>query len=401
MNSALALISPRGRSVLRTLSPRTQYFITEELRQDPSQIGLVEALLKEKDPEASIASEISRQIVSAIDGGMSGYGLGFRMPKVKNIVNTAKQVVQQVEAAPKKVADQVSNVAQKVVDDPKKLVQKVASWSSIPAAVATHTKFGQQMIQNVRDVAKKYGPTALVVSAAVASPFTGGASMAIIPLVQGYQAVQVKKREARAAAEANNQQAEVLNSQAAAMEQQSSADIDAFYNEYQQVFTSAGYPPNRWASMTLDEKYAALQQLQTAAAQVESDAQAGAAAGASSGGYPSDAPQAPSGTYDLVVEGKKVASAGTLEELAPKIESMTSPGDRFEVLFNGQSTGLKIRSNAGIISVPAAQEAQVRAMTPAQVKDVVAKSETAAGVPKSGFPLWLLAIPAAAVLATK
>ena len=109
------------------------------------------------------------------------------------------------------------------------------------------------------------------------------------------------------------------------------------------------------------------------------------------GGNPADkggAPAAPTGQYDVVVEGQKVASVGSIDDATKAALAFSKPGDRVEILFNGQSTGLRLRTSQGTTSVPPDTEAQIRAMTHDQVVTIVANAEKQLGItsdaPSSG-----------------
>jgi hypothetical protein len=390
--NGLGLLRSDERIALRRLSPATQLVVLNELNYDPSQADAIKMLLREPNPERAIADQIAAEVTAATYGvSIADVGMG------RSLAKAFKSTVSKIVEAPKNIATVVSNAAKTITADPKRAVSRGLAPFTGGASLLLDPKFRKK----TAEYAKTYGPMALTVGGIVAAPFTGGATLAIPALVQGYMAVQQKKREAKAAAAANQATAASLNSQASQMEAQNTADIDAFYNQNQGIFTNAGYPPNVWSAMSTDQKYAALNKLQGAAEAVGNDMADAAGSTQAPPDQAAPSSQSPAGTYDLIVEGQKVASAGNLNDLAPQIESLTKPGDRFEILFNGQSTGLKLRSTAGVISVPADQEAQVRAMSPDQVKAVVSKSEATAGQSKGGFPLWILAVPAAAFVATR
>jgi hypothetical protein len=109
--------------------------------------------------------------------------------------------------------------------------------------------------------------------------------------------------------------------------------------------------------------------------------------------------------YGLSIEGRYLGSFASLEEASRLAAESALPGDRFEILYKGASTGLRVMTSAGAIRVPRESETEVRAMTATQVKDFIAgASETAAEeteIKKSGFPWWLLAVPVVAVTALK
>lgn len=104
--------------------------------------------------------------------------------------------------------------------------------------------------------------------------------------------------------------------------------------------------------------------------------------------------------YHIFVEGVEVATADTPEEAAEAATKNSEPGQRVEVIhqLSGQepkSTGLGIRTSAGIERVPPGIEDQVRAMTPEQVRASVEEAERKRE-PKAPFPWAIVAGGAAA-----
>ena len=113
-----------------------------------------------------------------------------------------------------------------------------------------------------------------------------------------------------------------------------------------------------------------------AAAPISTAADQTSTASSPSGGSQAPAtPPAPAGQYAVVVEGQTIATVGALPDATTAAISATKPGDRFEILLNGQTTGLRLRTSTGSIAVPAAQEAQVRALTHDQSVALVASAE--------------------------
>jgi hypothetical protein len=110
----------------------------------------------------------------------------------------------------------------------------------------------------------------------------------------------------------------------------------------------------------------------------------------------------PSTVYDLYVEGVKAATAYAVSDIAQDADALTKIGDRFEIDVNGVSTGLKIKTVSGPISVPDSDAAAVRAMSPAQVQDAVKQASTSVPPPASGgggIWAWVLGGGAAAAYA--
>jgi hypothetical protein len=445
------------RAVLRRLSPMTQRLILSELQSDPSQAEGIKELLREPDPERAVARSISEAVSQAVGAGITGHGLGFRAPRWSNVVETVTNVVQSVEQVVSKAAETVSNVAQRVEAAAKRVGVKgvVARLLAIPTGGAS-LLLDPKIRKKAAEYAKKYGPMAITL-AAIAVSFIPGVgipiAVAITTLNTGYQALQAKKRQAKAAESAASADAAALQAAADQQEQELLKQMDDTYVAYPDLFTSLGYPPAKWDSMSVDEKYAVFSKLDELVAAAEKEIADMAAADAAyqenweamtkakytperwatmtliekqdalkavlTAPAPTDgtapdttpaptdggeAPQAPIDTggmiSELVVEGKSVFSTGKgLDFLMTALGSYVTPGDRFEILVNGKSTGLKVMTAAGPISVPAEQEAQVRGATPEQMRNLVAKAAEAGK--QGGFPVWLLAAPVAIYAATR
>jgi len=411
MMYGLGLLGQSERLVLRRLSPATQRLIYDELQSDPSTADEIMELLREPDPERAIARSISEEVVKTISSGMSGYGLG-RMPKWKSF----KKSVSHVAA---KAQENVSDAAKKAQE----IVKKVAPYSSLPVALLTKTKTGQAIVQRAKVAAKKYGPTAVVLGATILMAIPGGQpfGLAIIAIAQARQAVMAAKKRAQEAADAASADADALNAQAAEIARQYAADVEVFYQENQKFMENAGYPRDKWDALSPEEKDAVIVKLFGAVDAVGNDVIEGTSdagetveSGVDWSQQPDIIEPGPSGTqapidtggvtYELVVEGKTVFTTEKgLDAITAVLGSYANSGDRFEILAGGRSTGLKVMTAAGPISVPPDQEAGVRGATPDQMRGFVAQAETSAGVqkPKGGFPVWLLAIPAAAIAVTR
>lgn len=107
---------------------------------------------------------------------------------------------------------------------------------------------------------------------------------------------------------------------------------------------------------------------------------------------------APAGDYELFVEGQSVGKYNNLTAATKDALANTTTGDRFEVMFNGKSTGLRIRTATSTVEAPPGQEDKVRMMTHEQVLEVV--SNAGGGAPSSGgIPWGLIAIGAGGLFA--
>jgi hypothetical protein len=95
------------------------------------------------------------------------------------------------------------------------------------------------------------------------------------------------------------------------------------------------------------------------------------------------------GTFDVYVEGDKVGIYDSLDMASKNVLMKTKRGDRFEVVANGVSTGLRIRTSSGSIDVPADIDAKIRTMNRDEVVSFVEKAEKETGT-GGGVPWYLI-----------
>jgi hypothetical protein len=431
-------------SVLSRLSPKAISIIVDEL-DEPESIPAVKEILRSRNPEQALAQEIAESTALAIEAvkvaraaGMSDSetdeylyeGLGkFKLKKIsKKITKVVKKIAKPIA----KIVKPLAKIQRKITAPLKKVAKKVGG-----AVQKVAKKIGKPIMP----LLKKYGPILLTVMGAFLGPI-GVISAAL--LTTAY-AVARKKIEAKKIEKTNKKEAAAMNAEVAAQENQLKADLDKTYSENTGVFEAAGITRDKWDALSFDEKLAVIEKInkgempatpdvtQEAADQAgveppegyvdswkESDWETGLhqtsiytafqdayktvpdePGSAADGGPPIAAnggPAAPQGSYELYVEGQKVATGTTLDEMTKAIERSTKVGDRFIVSFNGRSLGLKIRTPGGVVSVPPDQAAKVIAMSPAETQAILARAEEAAKGGGGGGSLWWIAIPAAVAL---
>jgi hypothetical protein len=219
------------------------------------------------------------------------------------------------------------------------------------------------------------------------------------------------------------------------------AQVDAYYNANLSLFVPYGVTPDKWAGFTLAQKLEIIRTgvaapttpgtpttpttpavTTTAPSYAPSTyvppayAQPGYSQPTSQPSFAPSQPdytQAPSadtqqaqasaaaeviaakGTFDLYVEGQKTDTFSTLEIASKSALMRTKLGDRFEIIANGVSTGLRVRTSSGSIDVPADIEDKVRGMDRAKMGEFVAQAENATST-GSAIPWYLLPLAAAA-----
>ena len=95
--------------------------------------------------------------------------------------------------------------------------------------------------------------------------------------------------------------------------------------------------------------------------------------------------------YTVNVEGQPITNYPVdLSTLSSIIASGTKQGDRFEIMADGRPTGLRVRTASGFISIPDSMRAQVMAMPPGQVLQMLksaAENVAASGGPEGPDPV--------------
>lgn len=441
-------LGAREVSALRRLSRQSLEIIADELHEPFSRTTVLR-ILRSPDPERALADQISYEVARAVrvynEVRAAGMGdvaydewanqqeglCGF----FKKIKKKIKAVAKKVAAVPKKVVKIHKKVAKKVVDVHKKVAKKAVTITKNTAKNVA--QFQKRAIKKVGKAIKPYIPIILSVAGAVLAPFTGGASLAAAAALSAAYTLAMKAKQARAAKKAGRAEAAAIAAEVSAAEADLNRQLNDLFTGNQGVFAAAGITQAQWSGMSIEQRLAVVERINsgnmpssqenaTNAAEAQGQApptqtqtwqqaiqnspilqqwqSAAGDADAAAEGY-----QAPTGTYDVYVEGQKVGSAGTLDEASDILYKNSKSGDRVEITLDGRSLGLKVVSrDAGILSIPSDQADAVRSMSRADVDALISRASQKAGAadPSSESdggisPMWLLAIPAAAFLAVK
>jgi hypothetical protein len=311
----------------------------------------------------------------------------------------------------------------------KKAVKKVSKVIHAPAMKAIRS-----VAKGTKKVWRKYGNIIIGIAGAALALFTGGAALAAAAALSAANTAYMTKRAASAAKKAASADAASLAAQSAQQEAELLVQVDKFYDENRAWFEQYGITPDKWAQLTLDQKIDIInagakgtlpvgigpvvdpntgQPVSTPPSGgpppggVQPPPSGGGVTwGGGGGGGGEDAqygppPSAPGGapvdqdttvgTFDLLVEGQRVGTFTKLEDAAKAALGMTVPGDRFEVIANGKSTGLRIRTSSGSVDVPPGMEEQVRAMPRDKMGEFVAQAEKDVKKDSGGLPWgWIL-----------
>ncbi len=430
---------------MRRLSRSSLALIADEL-QHPASWSAVRRVLRAPDVERAIAEQVSAEISRAIAAiaEARGAGLGddeFDLDLVDGgFSGFFKKIGKKIKKAAKKVVEIHKKVAKKAIIEPHKKVikatQKVAKKSvQITKKTASRVSaFQKRAIKKVGKAIKPYIPVILTVVGAVLAPFTGGASLAVAAALNAGYMLAMKAKQAKAAKKANRQEAAALQAEVSAQTAELNKELDTLFSQNQGVFAAAGISQAQWNAMSVEQKLAVVERINsgkmpssqenaTNAAEAQGQeppkqtqtwqqamqsspiwAQWGESAGdtdAATAGV-----QTPTGTYDVYVEGRKVGSAQTLSEASQIMATNSKSGDRVEMFLDGRSLGLKIvTTGGGVISVPPDRVDEVRAASRQQIDGLIdsatksVKASTESGSGSAGTWLLLAAIPAAFLFA--
>jgi hypothetical protein len=408
---------------LEKLPTPLQVALAEEA-QDPEFLAYLVAVLRTPDPYNAIMDAMAKEM-AAEQMGLDGY-LGY--VGMDGLDHLGKSFFKRVGSA-------IKRVAKKVIIDPHKKV------------FAAVKKIEKKVVRGAERVWRKYGNIILTVVGGVLSIFVGPAAMAAASVLIAANTMYRQKKAADAAKKAAKKDAAAQQAEADRQTAEVTAQVDKFYQDNQAWFVEHGITPDKWAQLTLDQKIDIInagakgtlpvgigpvvdqntgQPVTTPgtspgtgppaggagpAAQPSGGAPpSGATWGGGGGGGPAPGGYAPGGgeggggepgygpppgsegsapaaaqpdTFALLIEGQQAGTFTKLEDAAKAALAMTKPGDRFEVIAGGKSTGLRVRTSSGSIDVPPDMEAQVRAMSRDKMGEFVAQAEkeTKGGIP--------------------
>jgi hypothetical protein len=405
-------LTQRDLDVFRRLPLKIRLTLTEEMREPWSHETVLE-ILRSRDPISTFSRAVSETVKATLETptGLSA-GLGelgkFRLAKLHR----------KIKGAIKKTFSKIAN------KDP--LYKKTY-------------KLRAKVMKGVR----KALPIIITIAGAVLAPFTGGASLAAAAVLATAVELRNKKIAAAKAVREGKREATAMNAEVDQQQAEVMKQADDFYAKNQDFFVQAGYPPEKWKTLTLDQKVDLIQKgeagtLPTTQQSLEDIQTAQAAAGvppaqpgqtvvpaaipeppppvqdaggtASGGGgggggggdgslpaAPPEAAPAPDvgpapqdipdqGSFTVDVEGKTITSYPVTDAktLGDVIDQGTSEGDRFEIFNSGQSLGLKIRSGQGYIDVPADQVSTVRGMSHDDVLAMLNRAKSSVSDSESG-----------------
>jgi hypothetical protein len=385
--------------------------------------------LRSPNPKEKILEDITTELVEAQRPGTMG-DLGKKKGFFKKLTKIHKKLFHEL---------------------PKKLVPKSVR------------KIAKKIGKPVMKVWHKYGNVIIGIAGSALALFTGGASLAAASVLIAAKNMYDAKKAADKAKREAKKEAGALNAQADQAQAQVASQVDDFYNQNQAWFLQYDMTPEKWAKLDLDHKLAFInagangqlppgttptqltadqattQAQQTAAAAEDAGVPPSAVApqgapgqgyATSGGGAPGTAPttgeaagpppegyetvaeeeqaaeakQAPAGNYEVMIEGQSAGKFTSFSDATKFAIDNTTRGDRFEIMLNGKSTGLRIRVSDGSIESPPGLEDKVRALDHDKMMVVVEQAEKEIAEYKAkngggGIPWWVILGGGAAALA--
>lgn len=433
-------LGPREIAAMRRLSRGSLAIIVNELHE-PISRSTVKRVLGSSDPEREIAKQVAIEIERAVSAihTVRAAGLGDHEYDEMELVDAGfGGFFKKVGKAIKKVAKKVVEVHKKVIDKTiKPAIKATVKVAKKSVEITKNTvkkviEVQKKVIKKIGKAIKPYIPVIIGIAGAILAPFTGGASLAVAAALNAGYAIAMKAKQAREAKKMNKAAAAQMQAEVNAQSADLNRQLDELFTQNQGIFAAAGISQSAWNGMSLEERLAVVERINSGnmpSSQENADAAAEAqgvppttqssswsqaiqsspvlqqwrdAAGdadAATAGV-----QTPTGTYDVYVEGRKVGTGRTLDEASALLAGSSKAGDRIEVLLDGRSLGLKVvTSGGGVIAIPADQAAAVRSMSRSEVDAMLARagqtvvSTSSSG--SSGGALLLLAVPAAILAA--
>lgn len=415
---------------MRRLSRGSLELIADELG-NPASWPAVRRVLRSPNVEQAVAAEVARTIELAVSAIPAAAGLGDDYDASGLDVGFGNFF--------KRIGKRIKRVAKKVVQIHKKVL-KATVIKPVKTAIAVHQKVEKAIHKAEKKVLKKVGkaikpyiPVILTVVGAVLAPFTGGASLAAAAALSAAYSIAMKAKQARAAKKANRAEAASMQAEVNHETSELNKQLDDLFAQNPQVFAAAGITQAQWSAMSVEQKLAVVERINsgtmpssqenaTAAAEAQGQepptqtqtwqqaiqgspimSQWGESAGdtdAATAGI-----QTPTGTYDVWVEGQKVGTATTLADASAILSQNSKAGDRVEMVLDGRSLGLKIvTAGGGVISIPADQAAGIRSASRAEIDGILERATQGAATTTSSsggsWGLLLLAVPVVAMAAS-
>jgi len=152
------------------------------------------------------------------------------------------------------------------------------------AAIRVKNQESGNFFSKVGRTLKPFVPIIIGVAGAVLAPFTGGASLAAAAVLSaGYQ-INQKRIQGNKVKRENRNAAKQIDKEVKAQTQQLNTQLDDLYKQHPEIFTAAGISSSKWNAMSVDQKLAVVDKINSG--QMPSTAENVAAAADAQGGTP-------------------------------------------------------------------------------------------------------------------
>lgn len=245
---------------IRRMSPAVREFVADAAAEYDGFIGdyLLDVLDQYVCPNDKIIHDLGLAIyhLQCQDLRLAGYdddaiGVGELGGVLKKIKKAVKKVA-------KKVIEPVKKVAEKITPKPILNLQKKVA-SAVTSVHKKAEKVAEKVEHAAGQIGKKYGNVIITAAGAVLAPFTAGASLAAAAALTAANTAYQKKRAAAQAKKLAKADAAQLQQDADAANAETIRQVDDFYRSNTQWFIdNMGITPDKWASMTLEQKIAAI-----------------------------------------------------------------------------------------------------------------------------------------------
>lgn len=321
----------------------------------------------------------------------------------------------------------IGYIPEPAANDSRYAVYKQAVWIVMHPPIGFFARIGRFF--------RKFLSIIITVVGIVLSPLTAGVSniaAAVVNSAMSTVAVVKAAQAAKAQAAAN---AAALKAEADKQIVNVVTQVNKFYTDNPQWFFQHGMIPEKWITLTLDQKIEFItagaegrlpvgtesvllsaedqeKQLKDQALAAQKvglkpesvlPAEVGGTVMAPRGVVPPPLPSGSPMTYDVVIEGRNIGTYNTLDAANQAALDNTNRGDRFEIVAGGTPTGLQVRTVAGPIAIPPEAKAEVESISKGKMLNVVNKAEQRVMQQdeSGGFPWWALIAAGAAAVASR
>jgi hypothetical protein len=274
--------------VVRRLSPTARSIVAVELGRPETREAAIQALWS-PNPELALAQIVAHRIAIRMqaDAGLGietmNYGQFKKTLKAESAdelaaLKAAKKTKNKAAIAEAKQAYKVArNQFEKVKttkDERKAIVLEIGKagaghhWiykrdtkTGELVAVRVENKESGNFFSKIGRAVKPFVPIIIGVVGAVLAPFTGGASLAAAAVLSAAYSINQKRIATNKAKREGKTVAKQMQAQVDAESKSLNKQLDDLFHQNQEVFTAAGITSAQWAGMSVDQKLAVVERI--------------------------------------------------------------------------------------------------------------------------------------------